>query len=104
MRQDWRNSHPNREHGFVICEVNGDLVRGTETVGGPYGVNINTRCQRGKRVGSFHTHPHGQAQPSQADIREGYKHKMDVCIGVPETGELKCYRASSLTRARLLRG
>ena len=103
MRQEWRERHPGREHGFVICNVDGELVRGSESVGSRYGVSLNTRCPRGTRCASFHTHPGGVAEPSLADIREGHKHKMDICIGVPESGEVRCYRPVSPSRATPLR-
>lgn len=89
-----RNDMPQdgREHGFAICNANGRLLRGPESVGHRYGVKVDVTCPRGSRaVGIFHTHPGGVVEPSPADIREARRFGVPyVCQGVPETGQIGC--------------
>jgi len=100
---DWRKVSPNKEHGFVICNCNGKLVKGKQTVGTKNSLKVDANCPCGNLVASFHTHPKGIPEPSPKDISESYKRGIDCCIGVPETGVVKCYRPVSKSKAKILR-
>lgn len=82
------------EHGYVICRTDdGDLLRGRETTGDRYNVDIDMHCPAGRPVGIFHTHPGGVPVPSTVDISEAQRWGVEkLCIGVPETGDLQCHR------------
>lgn len=83
------------EIGFTVCRVpDGSLSHGPIAEGTPMSVNIDIECPPGDRPEAiFHTHPGGVAFPSPTDIRNtrkvGLRH---LCIAVPETGELNCYK------------
>lgn len=81
-----------REYGFMVCDANG-LYRGPESVGGPLSVSITPRCPQGGRPKAiFHTHPGGVPVPSPTDFSEAQRLRIPVlCIGVPETGVIKCH-------------
>ena len=83
------------EVGFALCRAqSGQLTRGPVAEGTPVGVNIPVSCPSGTRfVGLFHTHPGGVAAPSDKDLRAGQATgSRNLCILVPESGELACYR------------
>jgi hypothetical protein len=101
--EDIMNSMPTDglEHGFVICEKctgQGEerLVRGRETVGHKYGVNVDVTCPPGTKPKClWHTHPGtGNLHPSEADMKAAKENNIEwVCVQIPETGQLACYRA-----------
>jgi proteasome lid subunit RPN8/RPN11 len=82
------------ETAFTVCERNNQLVRGNAGAGGPYAVSVDIGCPDGYRpIALWHSHPHGTAQPSSADISEMQKLGLEhCCISVPQTGELQCHR------------
>lgn len=87
---------PDHETGFTICQRNQELARGGGGAGGQYAVSLDISCPDGyKAVGTWHSHPHGNTNPSDADIAEmrrlGLEH---LCISVPDTGELRCHRVN----------
>ena len=85
------------EHGFVICSKGKALSRGPESSGHRYGVKIDVACGSGKPIAVYHTHPGGRPEPSQQDIQSAQKVGIPwVCIGVPETGALKCHHVPQL--------
>ena len=96
MRQDdWQFRHQGREFGYPVCQTDSELIKGPESVGHRYGVSLQTKCSQGKPIALFHTHPGGETIPSAADIREAYRYKLPVCIGVPETGEQQCWNPTA---------
>lgn len=101
-QEDWRQKHPGREFGYPVCTTDGELIKGPESVGHRYGVSLQTRCDVGKPVCLFHTHPGGEAVPSPADVREAYRYKLPVCIGVPESGHQECWNPTSSRSATSL--
>lgn len=82
------------ETGYTICQCGQELVKGCEARGKDSShVSISICCPRGCHpVGTFHTHPGGTREPSDADIAEtkrvGLKH---LCISVPEKGLTRCF-------------
>jgi hypothetical protein len=88
-----------KEHGFVICDRGtgrGEdrLVRGPESSGHTYGVNVDVSCPIGsKPICLWHTHPKtGNINPSEADMKAAKDNKIPwLCVAIPETGESRCY-------------
>jgi proteasome lid subunit RPN8/RPN11 len=82
------------EHAFTICERGGRLARGSQASGDRYSVDLVISCPHGYRaLGIFHTHPGGVPIPSEMDLRSAVLHGLThVCVGVPETGVVRCYR------------
>ena len=83
------------ETGFTICRRGKDLISGCESTGDSHKhISMRICCPHGgKPVGSFHTHPGGEAIPSNQDIIESTRLGLELlCIGVPETKEARCYR------------
>lgn len=84
------------EWGFAVCrDRQGRLTRGPEAVGERMAVSVPVKCPSGcSPIALFHVHPDGYTDPSAADMSEtrrfGLKH---VCIGQPESGEIRCHRA-----------
>ncbi len=82
------------EQAFTICERGGRVIRGSEASGDRMGVRLEVACPHGYRaIGVFHTHPGGIPVLSEQDIKaarlQGMPH---MCVGVPETGEISCYK------------
>ena len=94
LRQVMSQMADGREHGYVVCLTQkGDMYKGPEAVGHRYGVRISPTCRVGKPCAVFHTHPGGVPEPSEADVRAAQEQRIPwMCIGVPETGEIKCHR------------
>ena len=87
------------ETGFTICRKGKDLISGCESVGDSHQhVSMKICCPHGGvPVGTFHTHPRGEPAPSQQDIIEMTRLGLELlCIGVPETGEAKCYKLKKM--------
>ena len=85
------------ETAFTICHRNHkELARGTGGAGGQYAVSLDIGCPDGFHpLGIWHSHPKGQAIPSDADESEMRKLGLEnLCISVPQTGELRCYRVT----------
>jgi hypothetical protein len=85
------------ETAFTICEKEGKLCRGSQSTGSLTAVSLDIGCPSGwKPTGIHHTHPKGNANPSDADIAEMKKLRLrNMCISVPSgpnAGELKCYK------------
>lgn len=87
--------NPNVEHVVTICGCphSKQIVAGSQSTGDHNSVSVEVKCPHGYRaLGIFHTHPHGEPVLSGADKREarrlGLKH---MCVGVPQTGEARCY-------------
>lgn len=85
------------ETAFTICQKEGELCRGNQSSGTLTSVSVNVGCPRGwKPVGIHHTHPMGNANPSDADINEMKRLRLhEMCISVPSgenAGDMKCYR------------
>lgn len=99
LKQNWRAIQSGREIGFPVCSCEGDLERGRMSVGHRYGVNVTTTCEQGSPICIFHTHPGGIAEPSPADIRAGWDFHLPVCIGIPETGEVRCWHSTRPDKA-----
>lgn len=96
-RSAFENVPGEYETAFTICEKGGQLCRGSQSAGSLTAVSINVDCPSGyKPIGIHHTHPMGQAVPSDADVAEMKKLRLhNMCISVPSgpnAGELKCYR------------
>lgn len=87
---------PDYETAFTICEKNGKLARGNSGAGGRYDVTVDIGCPAGYHpIGIWHSHPFGQATPSDADLSEIRKLGLaNLCISVPQTGEMRCMRVS----------
>lgn len=82
------------EEAFTICGCpQKGLVRGSHSSGDPMSVSLEMQCPHGYHaLGVFHTHPGGHPVLSAADVREARRlgiHTM--CVGVPESSEIKCY-------------
>lgn len=89
-----------REIGFALCRApDGGLARGPVTTGHKFGVDISLECPpESELFGTFHTHPGGTAEPSPQDREMTRRHGLkQLCIGVPDTGELKCYAGHRAT-------
>jgi len=82
------------EQAFTLCERDGALIRGSEASGDRMGVRLEVACPHGYRaIGVFHTHPGGVPVLSPQDIKaarlQGMPH---MCVGVPDTDEIRCYK------------
>jgi proteasome lid subunit RPN8/RPN11 len=94
-----------REHGFIICEKDGDIVKTGQCVGGECHIKLNKKCESGeKKLGDFHTHPDGKSQPSETDLILGHwKNHLVDCIGSVEKkaespireGLIRCFNPDS---------
>lgn len=92
-----RSLPKDREVAFALCNHDprqglAGARLGSSAQGDYNNVNLSATCPVGTRlVGTLHTHPGGEPIPSQQDretaAREGLKH---LCVGVPETGALRC--------------
>ena len=83
------------EIGFTVCRTpSGQLTHGPVATGTPTSVNIPVVCPPGsKLIALHHSHPGGIARPSRTDVETAIRVKAKhLCIQVPETGELKCFR------------
>ena len=92
-------SYVKKEIGFPVCHLGSKIQPGHISVGDETSVDVKTTCDHGKVVCLYHTHPSGVLSPSQADIREGFKAKVPICIGDPKSGRIRCYRATSPSSA-----
>ena len=61
-----------KETGFPFCKSGNKITKGRTTTGTVNMVKI-AKCNKGKRIGSFHTHPGGTAGFSQPDWDSFYK-------------------------------
>jgi len=96
-RAAFENVPGDYETAFTICEKGGQVCRGNSASGTLTAVSLNVGCPGDwKPVGIHHTHPTGNANPSDADIAEMKKLRLhNMCISVPSgpnAGDLKCYR------------
>lgn len=62
-----------KEHGAALCENNGKIVLSNHCVGSKCAITLKkfakSICPKDTtKIGSFHTHPHGDYEPSQDDI------------------------------------
>ena len=83
------------EVGASICRMpNGKIVLGPKATGTPMSVKVPIQCPPSATFeGIIHTHPGGVPIPSQQDLKAGRQVGANVlCIKVPETGVLRCYR------------
>ncbi len=96
-RSVFENVPGDYETAFTICEKDGQLCRGSQAAGTLTAVSLDIGCPGGwKPIGVAHTHPKGNANPSDADVAEMKKLRLkNMCISVPSgenAGELKCYK------------
>ncbi len=81
------------EWGFAVCRRGNTLTRGPESSGHRYGVTLDVSCPQGRPAALFHTHPGGEAYPSEADLREAKRLEVPwLCIGTPRDGRVTCHR------------
>lgn len=88
-----------KEHGYVVCDCGkgtgeARLVKGPESEGHQYGVNVDVKCPIGtKPIAIYHTHPGtGNINPSEADMRAAAQNGIPwLCVAIPETGRIECY-------------
>lgn len=95
-RSVFENTPADHETAFTICQKGGELCRGNSSSGTITSVSVDVGCPTGwNPVGLYHTHPHGAAIPSDADVTEMKRLRLkNMCIGVPSgpnAGELRCY-------------
>jgi len=86
------------EIGFELCRTTtGRVVRGGRAEGSANRVTIPKNCPVGTQpIGTYHTHPGGSAYPSSQDVDTILANGLRfACIGVPDSGELVCYRFDS---------
>jgi len=85
---------PRNEQGFTLCRLKtGRLVRGPVFEGEPTSLRMPVACPAGAApVGTYHTHPSGDAEPSQQDMDSTRAAGLRfVCVGVPEKGTVRCF-------------
>ncbi len=95
LRQFDPNLSKEVEEAFTICyRPPNMLARGSRATGDRTRVNINTACPRSyKAIGIWHSHPYGKCAPSSMDIQAMRQERLrNLCISVPQSGELKCYK------------
>lgn len=69
-------------------------MRGPESTGHAYGVNVDVKCPSGtKPLVLWHTHPRsGSLHPSDADMKAARENNIPwLCVHIPENGALACY-------------
>ncbi|MCI0439847.1 MAG: Mov34/MPN/PAD-1 family protein [Chloroflexi bacterium] len=98
MLRHWTTQAPrDREIAATLCsDGRGGQIFGSQSQGrDPYQVTLNVSCPAGYRALSvIHTHPGGVAVPSVQDMREARRLGLEhICVGVPETGEVRCWKA-----------
>ena len=89
------------EIGFTICRAaDGTLAAGPVREGTPTGVSFPISCPPKHRIeGLFHTHPGGSTALSSVDIQTALRTgARNMCVEVPETGEMKCYKVARRRR------
>jgi len=84
----------NKEEAFTLCQLRDMILKGSQATGNDkYSVNLRVSCPQGKPIGIHHTHPGGEPEPSDQDIREAHRLGIPfMCITVPERKVTKCYR------------
>ena len=91
---------PSVEVGFTMCRTGaGALVRGPLATGTRTRLNIPISCPPGSVMeGLFHTHPGGQASPSQRDVASAKQYGAKVlCITNDTT--TRCFRVTRRSRS-----
>jgi len=89
-----------RERGYCLCQSkSGKLSKGEERTGTINKVSFPVKCSKAEKLyGTYHTHPSGNLQPSQADIRVMERFNIPICIGNSSGSKIRCYRLSQNLR------
>ena len=74
-----------KEKGMAICETDEGLRTGEVESGDAMGVDVSSTCGDDVQVGTFHTHPREESDPSIMDISITVDKALDlICIGSGE--------------------
>ena len=97
MRQPGNNRLPSREIGATLCRFpDGRLARGPVVSGTRTSLSIPVMCPPGAGMeGLWHTHPGGQAFPSQTDLASARQHGAKVLCVTADGGPsiaTNCFR------------
>lgn len=93
MKKNLKKSEEiNKEIGFNLCQVDGnnDLKDENYHIGTEDSIYFSVKCDIGKKVGEFHTHPKGFSQPSLNDLHNACSEGIE-CIGGAKDKKIVCY-------------
>jgi hypothetical protein len=91
MKQKLRETkRTHKELGFSLCHESGDneLKDDGHCVGTSCDIKI-IPCKKGDTVGTFHTHPKDDSEPSLSDMRNAYNYGIS-CIGGEKDKKIRC--------------
>lgn len=81
-----------KELGFNLCKIenSNELIDDTHCIGTECTMPLTNTCKTGTKVGTFHTHPDSDSEPSFPDLWNGY-HFGTECIGGTSDKKIVCY-------------
>ncbi len=81
-----------KELGFNLCKIenNNELIDDTHCIGTECTMPLSKTCKTGIKVGTFHTHPGEDSEPSFPDLWNGYYNGIE-CIGGVTDKKIACY-------------
>lgn len=89
------------EHGFNICNYNGDLIDKDECTGDICEIKLKKECSNqniNPKVGDYHTHPRGNPKMSLADIKTACR--LDFkCIGSIDNS-IRCFTKKTVPSSK----
>ena len=81
-----------KELGFNLCKIEGsnELKDDTHCIGTECSMPLAKTCKIGEKIGTFHTHPKSDSEPSLQDLWGGYYRGVE-CIGGTKDKKIACY-------------
>lgn len=81
-----------KELGFNLCKIEGsnELKDDTHCIGSECSMPLAKTCKIGEKVGTFHTHPKADSEPSLPDLWGGYYYGVE-CVGGVKDKKIACY-------------
>ncbi len=81
-----------KELGFNLCHIEGnkELKDDTHCIGTECTLPLEKACKTGNKIGTFHTHPKQDSQPSLPDLWGGYYYGVE-CIAGTKDKKIVCY-------------
>lgn len=79
-----------KEFGFSLCTENIKIHDEFHCIGTSCKIAPTRKCQRGKYVGDFHTHPRVASEMSIGDMYFAYRDGVG-CVGGSKDNKIKCF-------------